>query len=216
MSQTVSISLGPVAALLLSRLGLSCAQICVFLAFLCGCALALTQLSLVDVVAKSTIGRYTPSTPSEKLVIGSMAYATFSAHVLLATTMVAGSTDARVKFHNERLYMLGFTILSAFGIPGSMVGAKLKVCFGARLMSAAYLLSLVVAAINFDRAKSENDFFTGFGAVGVGLGLGGPTVPLVLNAHVAKERLGTANGIIDASGALARMSAPLLAAKLYE
>merc|ERR1719316_1376100 len=32
MSQTVSISLGPVAALLLSRVGLSCAQICVFLA----------------------------------------------------------------------------------------------------------------------------------------------------------------------------------------
>ena len=75
-----------------------------------------------------------------------MAYATFAAHVLLATAMVAGATDARVKFQNERLYMVGFVILSASGIPGYLVGAKLKKCIGPRVTSAMYLLALFLAA----------------------------------------------------------------------
>merc|ERR1719171_2813067 len=51
MSQTLSISFGPAAALLLTRISLTCGQICFFLAFLCGCTLALSQLSLDDVIA---------------------------------------------------------------------------------------------------------------------------------------------------------------------
>jgi hypothetical protein len=130
--------------------------------------------------------------------------------------MVAGATDARVKFQNERLYRVGFVILSASGIPGYLVGAKLKKCIGPRVTSAMYLLALFLAAVKFERAESEKDFLTGFGAVGVGMGLHAPTVPLVLNTHVAKERLAKANSVVDASGALARVLAPMVAAGLYD
>ena len=43
-----------------------------------------------------------------------------------------------------------------------------------------------------------------------------PTVPLIIRAHVAKERLGTANGVCDAFIAFGRVTAPLVAARLYD
>ena len=72
------------------------------------------------------------------------------------------------------------------------------------------------ATVLFETADSPATFIACFGIFGIGTGLFMPPVPLILNKHVAKERLGTANGIVDGMGALSRVVGPLTAARLYE
>jgi MFS family permease len=51
----------------------------------------------------------------------------------------------------------------------------------------------------------------------MGLAQGGflPAVQFILSSRVAKERMGTANGVNDAAGALGRVLAPLCIGSLY-
>ena len=57
--------------------------------------------------------------------------------------------------------------------------------------------------------RSSFDFCAGFAALGLAQGGLMTAVQFILSSGVAKERMGTANGVNDAAGALARVLAPL-------
>jgi len=213
--QVISISIGSAAGLIASVAGLTCAQINLFMALLCACAFAISQTGLKDVVAEKSAGAKAAASRAEHLVAGAMGYVTFAAQAMLATILVAGATDALKRFGSETLYQVSFCLFSAFGIVGGWCGPPFKACLGSHLACALCLLCYASAAVVFEQAASPAGFCAGFALAGFADGLRAAVVQLVLNAHVGKDRLGAANGAIDASGALARILVPLVVARLY-
>jgi MFS family permease len=140
---------------------------------------------------------------------------TFTAQAVLAAAMVAGPTEVLAKFHDTALYQRGYLLFSIAGLCASACCHRCISYFGARSTSTACLLLFIVSEAVLDRWRSPFDFCVGFGGMGVAQGGFLPAMQFILSARVAKERMGTANGVNDAAGALGRVLAPLCIGYLY-
>lgn len=216
--QVASISVGAAMGLLAASSGLSCEQISFILACVCACTLAISQTKLFHIVAEvsGSAGAVSRATCSEQLVISAMGYMTFAAQALLAAAMVAGPSEARARFDDTTLYQKGYLVFSVCGFLASMCSPRFVSFLGARLTCAACLLVFVVSEAVLDRWRSPIEFCAGFGVMGFAQGGCLPAVQFVLSSRVSKERMGTANGVNDAAGALGRVLAPLFIGTLYQ
>ena len=193
------------------------------MAFVCGVALVASQTALVDMPGATRGGvpptrrrshdltEFAPG--SDYVVIGVMSYYAFAARSVLATATVVGATHAHEVLKADDVYAQSFSLFGAVGALGSLTGAPLVRWIGARTTFVIFLLACIACPTVMIVGKSAMCLRFSFCALGFSVGGDLSVTQLILNSQVANDRLGGANGIIDASGMLARALVPLLVAK---
>jgi len=123
-------------------------------------------------------------------------------------------------FDDKALYLQGFLLLSVFGFFGSTFAPFFARRVGVRNCCALYLLLVAFSEVTFavaveQAAPSPWGSRAGFAVLGFANGGELVIVQLLLSPRVGGERRGTANGVIDSCGTLARIITPPLTAALY-